>query len=34
MPRTTLRDLAADWRTGLVIFAAAALLPFLACLGD
>ena len=33
MPRTTLHDLAADWRTGVAIFAAFALLPFLACLG-
>lgn len=34
MPRTTLRDLAADWRFGLALFTMAALLPFLACLGD
>lgn len=33
MTRAQLRDLAADWRTGAMIFAAAALLPFLACIG-
>jgi hypothetical protein len=33
MPRTTLRDMIADWRTGAMLFAAAGLYPFLACLG-